>query len=134
MSSDQLNATDRSRRPRLTDSSCISVSRHRCSPASAGRPRTELTHDRTRQPIPSISSGRDATACASSSSATKPPSGEAPAGLPGSAGRPPAAPWACCIMPSACDGEIGSLHCSERLLSGCAIEVMSPATFGLASK
>src|SRR6185437_1520055 len=72
--SDQLNATAKSRRPRLTDSSCISVSRHLVRPVSAGLPRIELNHAKTRVPMPSISSGRDATACASSSSATNPPS------------------------------------------------------------
>ena len=51
----------------------MSVSRHFARPVSAGLPRTELTHDKTRRPIPSISSGRDATACANSNNTTKPP-------------------------------------------------------------
>ncbi|CPR13078.1 transmembrane protein [Mycobacterium bohemicum DSM 44277] len=54
-------------------------------------------------------------------------------GAPGNAGRPPPA-CACCIMPIACGMLIGSLHCVDRLVSGCAIDVMSPATLGLASK
>ncbi|EUA29125.1 hypothetical protein I550_5391 [Mycobacterium intracellulare 1956] len=37
-------------------------------------------------------------------------------------------------MPIICGIEIGSLHCSDRLVRGCAMDVMSPATFGLASK
>ena len=71
--SDQLKAVARSRRLRLTDSSWHSISRHLASPTSAGLPRNALNRASTRQPIPSISSGRDATAWASSSSATKPP-------------------------------------------------------------
>ncbi|CFR95940.1 Uncharacterised protein [Mycobacterium tuberculosis] len=51
----------------------MSVSRHFGRPASAGLPRTELAHDKTLLPIPSMSSGRDATAWASSSNVTKPP-------------------------------------------------------------
>src|ERR1700739_1017344 len=49
--SDQIDATAKSRRPRLTDSSCVSVSRHFARPVSAGLPRTELNHDKTRHPI-----------------------------------------------------------------------------------
>src|SRR6185295_17480751 len=71
---DQLNATPRARRLKLTDSSCCSISRHFSRPASAGLPRNELNHDNTRTPMPSICCGLDATDCANSSSATNPPS------------------------------------------------------------
>jgi hypothetical protein len=57
----------------LTDSSWQSISRHFASPTSDGLPRNALNRANTRQPIPSINSGRDATAWASSSNATKPP-------------------------------------------------------------
>ena len=55
-------------------------------------------------------------------------------GHPGSAAARPAAPCACCIMPIAWEGVIGNLHCIDRLVNGWAIDVMSPATLGLASK
>src|ERR1700684_57391 len=73
LTSDQLKAAAKARRLRLTDSSWHGVSRPLARPVSPGLPRTELNDDNTRQPIPSISSGRDATAWASSNNATKPP-------------------------------------------------------------
>ncbi len=73
LTTDQLKAVARSRRLRLTDSNWHNISRHLARPTSAGLPRNELNRANTRQPMPSISSGREATACASSSRATKPP-------------------------------------------------------------
>ena len=73
LNSDQLNATPEVATPQLhrlqlaTESLATSS-----SPVSAGLPRSELTHDSTRTPMPSISSGLVATACASSTSARKP--------------------------------------------------------------
>src|SRR3954468_1602908 len=74
LNSDQPNATPSSRRDRLTDSSWDSVSRHLLRPVSDGLPRIELNHDSSRTPMPSMSSGRVATACASTIRARNPPS------------------------------------------------------------